>query len=119
MPVENQGHSPLPPKTTRLGPAVSIEGEIKGQEDAVIEGQVRGKIYFPTSDLLVTTHARLEAMIQAKNITIQGEVIGDIEASGHVTITQTGRMMGNISASVIRIEDGAQFKGAIKIRDKK
>ncbi|MGQ9672747.1 MAG: bactofilin family protein [Candidatus Aminicenantales bacterium] len=105
-------------KRTVIGPEVLIEGEIKGQQDVVIEGQVRGKIHLSSSDLVVTERGRVEANIQARNITIQGEVNGDIEASNRVSIESTGRMKGNISAGIIAIQDGARFKGTVKIVNK-
>jgi cytoskeletal protein CcmA (bactofilin family) len=105
-------------KAARLGPTLLANGEIKGKEDLIVEGQVLGKINLPASDLLITDQGRVEAEIRARNITIKGEVIGNIEASGLVVIERTGRMKGNLSASVISVEDGAQFKGTIKILTK-
>jgi len=107
-----------PQKRAFIGPALVVEGEIKGQEDLVIEGLVRGKIELPANDVLVNEPGRVEADVLAKNMSVRGEIIGDIKASGRVTIERMGRMKGNISASVISIEDGAQFKGVIKITDK-
>jgi cytoskeletal protein CcmA (bactofilin family) len=105
-------------KAARLGPTLLVNGEIKGKEDLVIEGQVLGKINLPESDLLIADQGRVEAEIRARNITIKGEVIGNIEASGLVIIEKTGRMKGNLSASVISVEDGAQFRGSIKVLNK-
>lgn len=105
-------------KITFIGPAVSIEGEIRGQEDIIIEGQVKGTLHFPAANVRITEQGRVEANIRVKSVSIRGEVVGDIEASARVTIERTGRMRGNISASVISIEEGAQFKGAIRIVDK-
>jgi len=105
-------------KAARLGPALVVEGEIKGEEDVVVEGQVRGKVTLPAGDLLVSDSGRVEAEIRVRNITVRGEVIGNIEASGRVVIEKTGRMKGNITAQVISVEEGAQFKGAIKILNK-
>ncbi len=111
-------HSVHLEKASRLGPTIFVDGEIKGQEDLVVEGKVQGKIDLPESDLLIADQGRVEAEIRARNITIKGEVIGNIEASGLVVIERTGRMKGNLSASVISVEDGAQFKGMIKILNK-
>jgi len=111
-------HPAHPEKAARLGPTLLFDGEIKGKEDLVVEGQVLGKINLPASDLLIADQGRVEAEICARNITIRGEVIGNIEAAGLVVIERTGRMKGNLSASVISVEDGAQFKGTIKILDK-
>jgi cytoskeletal protein CcmA (bactofilin family) len=106
-------------KAARLGPSLLFQGEIAGKEDFVVQGQFRGKINLPDNDLLITEHGKTEAEIHIRNITIRGEVIGNIHASGRIVIEKTGRMRGDLAASVISIEDGAQFKGSVKIHPKK
>ena len=64
---------------------------------------------------MVDDRGRVEAEIRAKNVRIKGNVVGNITASGKVIIERTGRMRGDLSAAVISIEDGAQFKGSVKI----
>jgi len=105
-------------KASRLGPSVVIQGELSAAEDLFIQGQVKGKIDFPHSDILIDEQGRVEAEIHVRNIIIRGEVHGNIAASGKITIEKSGRMRGDIAASVISIEDGAQFRGSIKIRGK-
>jgi len=107
-----------PEKAARLGPALVVDGEIQGEEDVVVEGRVRGKINLPSGDLLVSDSGLVEAEIRVRNILIKGHVIGNIEASGRVIIEKTGRMKGNITAQVISVEDGAQFKGSVKVLNK-
>ncbi|MDH7512228.1 MAG: polymer-forming cytoskeletal protein [Clostridiales bacterium] len=111
-------HVVHPEKASRLGPTLCFDGEINGKEDIAVEGQVRGKINLSESDLFVVDQGRVEAEICARNVSIQGEVIGNIEARGRVLIERKGRMKGNISASVIAVEEGAQFKGSVKIKEK-
>jgi len=106
-------------KTARLGPTFLFQGELTGKEDLMVQGQFQGKISLPENDLLITEQAKIEAEIQIRNITVRGEVIGNIHASGRIVIEKTGRMKGDLSASLISIEDGAQFKGSVKILDKK
>ena len=105
-------------RAARLGPTVVFQGEFAAREDIVIQGQVKGKINLSECDLLVAEQARVEAEITVRNITVRGEVSGNIKASGKITIEKTGRMKGDLSASVISIEDGAQFRGSVKIQEK-
>ncbi|MBN1222435.1 MAG: polymer-forming cytoskeletal protein [Candidatus Aminicenantes bacterium] len=106
---------PNPDKVTLLGPAISFNGELNGDEDLVIEGKFRGKIKLENSALVVEKDAEVDAEIRAHNITIKGKVKGDIYASGKVYIEKEGRMIGNISAARISIMEGAQFKGSMKM----
>lgn len=107
-----------PDGISHLSPTSIIQGEISGREDFVVRGQVHGKITLPENDLLVDQSGRVEAEVRVKNIRIKGEFIGNITASGKVIIEKTGRVRGDLSAAVISIEDGAQFKGTVKILTK-
>jgi cytoskeletal protein CcmA (bactofilin family) len=106
-------------RASRLGLSILLQGDLGGKEDLVVLGKIQGKIRLPENDILVAEQGQIEAEIQVRNITVRGEVIGNITASGKVVIEKAGRMKGDLSASVISIEDGAQFKGSVKILDKK
>ena len=106
-------------RAARLGPTVVFQGELAAREDIVIQGQVKGKINLSECDILVAEQGRVEAEVLVRNITVRGEVSGNITASGKITIEKTGRMKGDLSASVISIEDGAQFRGSVKILGKR
>jgi cytoskeletal protein CcmA (bactofilin family) len=110
--------SERPDAVSHLSPTNVVQGEISGREDLVVRGQVHGKIMLPENDLLVDESARVEAEVRVKNIRIRGEFIGNITASGKAIIEKTGRMRGDLSVAVISIEDGAQFKGTVKILTK-
>lgn len=106
----------LPPQNTaRLGPDLFLKGELSGNEDFIIDGQFQGKIDLKNHTLIIGREGKVEADIQAKNITINGNMKGNIFASGKVYISEEAQMDGNISASVISIMDGAQFKGSVKM----
>jgi cytoskeletal protein CcmA (bactofilin family) len=105
-------------RAARLGPGLELNGEIQGREDLVIQGRMRGAIRLPESNVLVAEPARVEAHIQARDVTVKGEVIGNITASGCVTIERTGRLTGDLAASSISVEDGARFKGSVRILER-
>jgi cytoskeletal protein CcmA (bactofilin family) len=101
--------------SSRLGPGITVNGEINGKEDLIIEGHYQGKIILADNTLTVERSARLQAEIQAKNISIKGSVQGNISASGKVLIRKDAQLDGDIIAARISIEDGAQFKGSVKM----
>lgn len=109
----------LTEKVARLGPSLLFRGEISGEEDLVIKGQFQGKIDLKNHDLVVEQGAKVEAEIRVKNITINGDVNGNVCASKRVFISKEGQMKGDITASRISIMDGAQFKGSIKMEAEK
>ena len=106
-------------KAARLGPASLFRGEMTSKEGLLVQGQFQGKIDLPENDLLVAESGKLEAEINVRNVIVRGEVSGNIHASGRITIEKTGRMKGDLSALLISIEDGAQFKGSVRILARK
>jgi cytoskeletal protein CcmA (bactofilin family) len=107
----------VPRNIARLGPSLSLKGELSGEEDIMIEGHIQGKVNLQNNNLLVARKGNIKADIQVKSITIEGSVTGNINASGKVFISKEGRMKGDITASVISIMDGAQFKGSVKMAE--
>lgn len=102
-------------KVARIGPGLSVNGELSGGEDIVVEGRFQGKIHLKSGRVMIMEKAKVEADIQAEAVFIKGEVKGNICAAGIVLISREGRVSGDITASKISIEDGAQFKGSVKI----
>ena len=113
----NNQESQDPEKISRVGASLSLNGELHGQEDIVIEGQFQGKIDLKNHNLKVEQGGKVKANIQVKNITIIGEVDGNIYASGKVYISKEGQLRGDIFAPRISIADGAQFKGSVKMQE--
>jgi len=99
----------------KIGKTLDIEGEISGQENLSIEGRVQGKIILNQNDLIIEHNATVNAEIHAKNARIRGRVEGNIFAAEKVHIEKNGHMNGDIFASRISIDDGALFKGSVKI----
>ena len=104
-----------PEKYAIFGKTLDIEGEISGQENISIEGRFQGNISLDQNDVFIEHSATVKAEIHAKNVQIRGQVEGNIFAAEKVHIEKDGRMNGDIFASRISIDDGAQFKGSVKI----
>jgi cytoskeletal protein CcmA (bactofilin family) len=97
---------------TIIGSSIVIDGEISGEEDLVVQGTVKGKIVLK-QNLLVENSGVVEADIQTANVTISGQVTGNIVAGERVELRTDGRMVGDIKAPRILIADGASFKGNV------
>lgn len=103
------------PARTILGPSVTLRGELTSDEDLVIEGQFDGTLHLGDHCLTVGLQGQVNAEIQASRAIIQGAVTGNITARERIEIRKTGRVMGDLVAPGIAIEDGAYFKGSIEI----
>ncbi|MFQ5768379.1 MAG: polymer-forming cytoskeletal protein [Acidobacteriota bacterium] len=96
-----------------IGQSICIRGELTGNEDLTIEGQVEGKIALQEHNLTIGPKGRIQAEVMAASVVIQGEVNGNIRATDRVELAETGRVTGDIVSPRIVIADGARFKGSV------
>jgi cytoskeletal protein CcmA (bactofilin family) len=101
-----------------IGPKIKIIGELSGDEDVLVEGQIEGEIRI-TRDLRVGAGGVVKAKVSAQSIIVSGEIIGDCEAVGRVELQSTGKLTGNIRAPKIVIAEGAMFRGNSDMSGKK
>ncbi|MDX2150060.1 MAG: polymer-forming cytoskeletal protein [Bryobacteraceae bacterium] len=119
-PVAPQYSAPAPSSSSPggaaiIGASVAIRGDITASEDLVINGHVEGTIQLDEHRLSVGPRGKVKAQIAAREVMIQGNVEGDIEARDKITIKNDGSLVGDIRVAGIVIEDGAYFKGSIDI----
>jgi cytoskeletal protein CcmA (bactofilin family) len=103
------------PQRSRLGSKSTLKGEWFCDENVLIEGQFQGRIDTGNHDLYIEKGATVKADIQGKNITVLGKVTGNIGASGKILVGKEARVIGDLSAPQVAIQEGAKFKGIIKM----
>jgi cytoskeletal protein CcmA (bactofilin family) len=101
-----------------IGPSITIKGDVTGEEDLVIQGRIEGKVDLAQHNVTVGSNGRIKANIFGRNVTVEGEVEGDLRAEEHIAIRKSGKVHGNVSAPRVTIEDGAMFKGSIDMERK-
>ena len=111
--------TPLPPTPSRkqsavIGPSMHIKGEIRTDEELLIDGEVEGLVE-SRSLLTIGQNGKVRANIKAREVVIFGSVKGDIEATEKLGIRDKGQLIGNTKTATISIDDGAYFKGSIDI----
>ena len=99
-----------------LGKTVQIKGEISGEEDLAIEGEVTGTIRLNGHRLTVGPMGKIKAEVTAREVVVYGNLQGNIHALDRVEIKKSGSVMGDMKLARISIEDGAYFKGNIDIQ---
>jgi cytoskeletal protein CcmA (bactofilin family) len=103
-------------KVSYIGKSVFIKGDIAGDEDLIIDGQLEGKIEMKEHNLVVGPNSLTKAQINAKNVLVMGKVVGNICASKWVEIKSQGSVMGDITSLRISTELGARCKGTVDIQ---
>lgn len=101
---------------TGIGSSLSINGNVRGNEDLHIDGKVKGTIIIDNHTLTIGPNGQIEADLQAKNIIVKGHVKGNIQASEKVYIQEAAQVFGDIIAADISVMDGARFEGTAKIQ---
>jgi cytoskeletal protein CcmA (bactofilin family) len=107
----------MPPgeATAVIGKSVQIRGEVKGNEDLVIEGLVEGTITLSDHRLTVGAHARVVANVDARDVVVQGTLTGDLLAAGRVELRAGSHVTGDIRAARLSIEDNAIYSGKVEL----
>jgi cytoskeletal protein CcmA (bactofilin family) len=98
--------------STVIGAGITIEGEITTDEDVVVQGTVRGKL-FAKDGVVVEQGGVVEADVTGGPLTVAGAITGNISSTDRVDLQPGARVVGNVKATRITIADGAQFKGNV------
>jgi cytoskeletal protein CcmA (bactofilin family) len=101
--------------TAIIGKSVQIRGEVKGNEDLIIEGLVEGTITLTEHRLTVGANARVTANVTARDVVVQGSLHGDIHAAGRVELRTGSSVNGDIRAARLSVEDNAIFSGKVEL----
>ena len=112
---QRAGGPHAPEGITTIGQGVILEGDVKGGEDFVIDGQVDGVIELPQHVLTVGPTGRVKARLSAKSVVVFGKVEGSIRASELVRVGETGSVEGAISASRLVVAVGARLQGRVDV----
>ena len=100
---------------TVIGKDIQILGDIKGKEHMVIDGSVKGNIDMATHNFALGPDGRVEGEIHARNISISGNMKGNIKTPGKIEITEQASFQGDIVAKSIAVENGAFYKGSVEL----
>lgn len=102
-----------------IGGSIIVKGDVVSTEDLMIDGQVQGTIELGDHSLTIGSGASVIADLTAKTVTISGQLKGNVISSGTVELKSTARVVGDISAPKILMEDGATLIGKVDTGTKK
>ncbi|MBW1811147.1 MAG: polymer-forming cytoskeletal protein [Deltaproteobacteria bacterium] len=97
---------------TIIGETILVRGNLQGDEDLTVQGRIEGSINL-SKTLIIEPSGVVKADASINNAVISGVMMGNLSASDSVEITETGRMLGDISAPRVIIVEGALFKGKV------
>ena len=114
---------PSPPRSSApvsrdaavIGPSIHIDGDVRGEEDLLIEGEVNGTVQLKNNSLTIGPQGKVVADVYAHSIYVDGYLEGDLFGSERVHIRKSAQVKGNVTSPRVSVEDGAKFKGAIEM----
>jgi cytoskeletal protein CcmA (bactofilin family) len=101
-----------------LGEGTEISGEVSFTKGLRVEGVLKGKVRSDTI-LVIGTSGKIEAEVNVRRISIDGEFRGTIRALERVEIHKDGKVFGEIYSPCLIIEAGALFEGRCNMSDGK
>ena len=101
---------------TIIGESILVKGNLEGDEDLTIQGRVEGAINL-TRTLIIEPGGVIKADVSVANAIVSGIMVGNVSATDSVELTESGRMVGDIQAPRVIINEGALFKGQVDMGD--
>jgi len=98
---------------TVLGQKTEFVGELEFSDNLVITGKFEGKIQ-SSGNLRIDKTAQCHvSQIAADSIFVAGDVTGDLKAASKLEIISGSRVVGDVSALRLRIDDNVDFHGQV------
>jgi cytoskeletal protein CcmA (bactofilin family) len=101
---------------SQLSEGVELSGEFNFDKGVRIGGTVKGKIK-ANATLEIGPTGKIDADVEVRRISIQGELRGTVHASERVEIHKEGKVYGEIYTPCLIIESGAFFEGRCNMGD--
>ncbi len=96
-----------------IGPSIHIDGTLRGDEDLLIEGKVKGTVELKKNSVTIGSKGEVRADIYAHTLFVDGRIDGNLYAAERVVIRKSAQVRGSISSPRVSLEDGARFNGSI------
>jgi cytoskeletal protein CcmA (bactofilin family) len=98
-----------------IGKSITIKGDLSGNEDLQIEGNVEGRIDLPNNQLTIGAEGRVKAEVHAKAVIVIGHTTGNVSAAERIQVEATGVVDGDVKAPRLVIQEGAMLNGAVEM----
>jgi len=95
---------------TIVGKGTVVEGDMHVQKSVRIDGAVTGNVE-ATETVVVGRDGEIDGQVEAKNLMTAGRIKGNVSVSGKIYMEAEASIAGDIKASRLVLDDGAQFDG--------
>lgn len=95
-----------------IGQNTNINGNLKTIANVSLSGQINGTL-FSDKDVLVKEPGLIKGEVECIEFALEGTVEGNVKAK-KIYLKPAGKMLGNITASLLKVDEGAAFIGCSK-----
>nr|WP_256837245.1 polymer-forming cytoskeletal protein [Pseudomonas oleovorans] len=100
-------------KTSLIAAGAELVGDMRFQGAVQVDGRVNGNLLATEGLVRVSAGGLVEGEIRAPHIVIDGEVSGDVFASGRLELGSRSRVRGNLHYGLMEMAMGAQIEGRL------
>ncbi len=97
-----------------VGPTANIHGDLVCDGIVKIDGVYRGSIK-TVGNVIISEKGRVDAQIEAQNVSVSGQAKGSIMANGRLEILSTGTVWADVTVSSFLLDDGGKLHGGLKM----
>ncbi len=105
-----------------IGQNTEIHGDIIFSGGLHVDGTIKGSVIAESGEdsvLTLSERGTIEGEVKVPNVVINGSVIGDVHATGHVELAAQARIHGNVYYSLIEMAMGAEVNGKLMHQSEK
>lgn len=102
-----------------IGQNTEIHGDVIFSGGLHVDGIIKGSVVAEKGEdsvLTLSERGTIEGEVKVPNVVVNGAIIGDLHASGHVELAALARVHGNVYYSLIEMAMGAEVNGKLMHR---
>lgn len=105
---------PLDRIEVSVGPTANISGDLECDGIVKVEGVFQGSIK-TVSNVIIAEQGRVDARVEAENVSVSGQAKGSIVAKGRLEILSTGKVWADVTVTSFLLDDGGKLHGGLKM----
>lgn len=101
---------------TLIGQNTEVVGDVHFSQGLHVDGLIKGNVVASSDSdayLTLSEHGRVEGDVHVPNIILDGEVHGDVYASGRIELAAKARITGTVYYNLLEMEMGAEVNGSL------
>lgn len=105
---------------TLIGQNTEVVGDVTFSQGLHVDGIIKGNVEATAGSdafLTLSDHGRVEGDVRVPNIILNGEVQGDVYASGRIELANKARIKGTVYYNLLEMAMGAEVNGSLVHQD--